>query len=148
MIRQRRTPRPRAPRMAPTAMKTVPSGALECCMKGAFLVGGTLGAGYVGMAPPLVSVGRPVGPASVSVSPLPEMLTTEECEDVVDEDELEVDEGGGEGEELELVELGGALFFWARTGEATSTTAARVERTLEARMFAEGIRAMQCRRNR
>jgi hypothetical protein len=31
-------------------MKTVPSGSVETCMKGAFCVGGTLGAGYVGIA--------------------------------------------------------------------------------------------------
>lgn len=65
MMRQSKTPRRKAPRMAPTAMKTVPSGALECCMKGAFLVGGTVGGGYVGtFAPGFVSVGRPVGPES------------------------------------------------------------------------------------
>lgn len=65
MARQRRIARPKAPNMAPTAMKTVPSGALECCMKGASLVGGTVGAGYVGIAVTLVKVGSPVRPASV-----------------------------------------------------------------------------------
>jgi hypothetical protein len=97
----------KAPRMAPTAMKTVPSGALECCMKGAFLVGGTVGGGYVGTFPPgFVSVGRPVGPESLP--PLDE-------------------------EELCLLLL---LLFWARTGEARTATA-RVDKKLEARMFTE-----------
>lgn len=45
MPRQARMAMPKAPRMAPTAMKTVPSGAVECCMKGAFLVSGTAGGG-------------------------------------------------------------------------------------------------------
>lgn len=60
MPRQRRMASPKAPKMDPTAMKTVPSGRLDCCIKGAFLVGGTVGAGYSGIWPPLVKVGKPV----------------------------------------------------------------------------------------
>ena len=45
MARQMRTARKKAPRMAPTAMKTVPSGALDDCIKGASLVSGTAGGG-------------------------------------------------------------------------------------------------------
>lgn len=60
MPRHSRMARPKAPRMDPTMMKTLPSGILDCCMKGAFLVGGTDGAGYVGMPPGPVSVGKPV----------------------------------------------------------------------------------------
>lgn len=72
-VRQMTTPRPKAPRMAPTQIKTVPSGSDEWFMKGAFCVGGTVGAGYSGM-PILVRVGRPVkgavGPVSASVLPI------------------------------------------------------------------------------
>ncbi len=50
MPRQRRIARPKAPRMAPTAMKTVPSGRVEWFMKGALWVGGIVGAGYSGIA--------------------------------------------------------------------------------------------------
>ena len=46
MARQTIATRAKKPRAEPTAIKTVPSGRLECCMKGAFAVGGTLGAGY------------------------------------------------------------------------------------------------------
>jgi hypothetical protein len=46
------------PRMAPTTMKTVPSGRLLCCMKGAWLVFGTMGVTI--LATP-VNVGRLVG---------------------------------------------------------------------------------------
>lgn len=42
MPRQARTARPMNPRMAPTAMKTVPSGTFVVCMYGAFAVGGTV----------------------------------------------------------------------------------------------------------
>ncbi len=49
MPRQRRMARPKAPRMAPTAMKTVPSGRVEWFMNGALWVGGMVGAGYSGM---------------------------------------------------------------------------------------------------
>lgn len=60
MARQMRIASMKAPRMAPTAMKTVPWGALECCMNGALLVGGIVGGGYVGIGLYLVKVGRPV----------------------------------------------------------------------------------------
>jgi hypothetical protein len=43
--RQARMTRPKRPRTAPTAMKTVPSGRLDLCMYGAFAVGGTEGVG-------------------------------------------------------------------------------------------------------
>lgn len=49
MARQSRTARPMAPRMDPTQMKTVPSGRFDVCIYGAFAMGGTVGAGYVGM---------------------------------------------------------------------------------------------------
>jgi hypothetical protein len=49
MARQSRRERPKAPRMAPTQMKTVPSGTLDVRMYGALSLGGTVGAGYVGM---------------------------------------------------------------------------------------------------
>jgi hypothetical protein len=45
MARQMRMASPKVPRMAPTAMKTVPSGRLDRCMKGAPTVGGTVGGG-------------------------------------------------------------------------------------------------------
>jgi hypothetical protein len=60
MLRQRRIAKPRAPRTAPTTMKTVPSGRLDCCINGALFVGGTLAAGYVGITPGPVKVGNPV----------------------------------------------------------------------------------------
>ncbi len=76
MPRQTRTVAPNVPRIAPTAMKTVPSGRVDCCMKGAFCVGGTAGGGYVGMllSTVLDRVGRPVN-LSVCEGPLvPEMV--------------------------------------------------------------------------
>lgn len=48
MARQSRIATPKAPRIAPTAMKTVPSGRVEWFMKGALRVGGIVGGGYVG----------------------------------------------------------------------------------------------------
>jgi hypothetical protein len=56
--RQRTTLIAMNPSIAPTAMKTVPSGRGLCCMKGAFWVGGTEGATILN-AP--VNVGRFVG---------------------------------------------------------------------------------------
>jgi hypothetical protein len=53
--RHRITDIAKKPRMAPTMMKTVPSGSLDCCMNGALAVGGTEGATY---AP--ASVGKSV----------------------------------------------------------------------------------------
>jgi hypothetical protein len=50
MARQSRIARPKAPRIAPTAMKTVPSGRVEWFMKGALRVGGIDGGGYVGIS--------------------------------------------------------------------------------------------------
>lgn len=49
MARQSKMAAPNAPRIAPTAMKTVPSGAVDLCIYGASEVGGTVAAGYVGM---------------------------------------------------------------------------------------------------
>src|SRR5687767_1782940 len=66
MTRHRRRARPNAPRMAPTAMKTVPSGAEECFIKGALMVGGTAAAGYVGIPKPRVKEAVILGPSSVS----------------------------------------------------------------------------------
>ena len=45
MPRQARIARPNAPRIAPTQMKTVPSGRVEWFMNGALCVGGTVGGG-------------------------------------------------------------------------------------------------------
>jgi hypothetical protein len=52
---------PKAPRIAPTAMKTVPSGKVEWFMNGAFAVGGIVGGGNVPISvlTVLLSVGRP-----------------------------------------------------------------------------------------
>jgi hypothetical protein len=50
MARQSRIATPKAPRIAPTAMKTVPSGRVEWFMKGALRVGGIVGGGYVGIS--------------------------------------------------------------------------------------------------
>lgn len=67
MPRQTMTARPNAARMAPTAMKTVPSGRVEWFMKGACCVSGTAGGGYVGMgaAPGRLSEGRSLMAATV-----------------------------------------------------------------------------------
>lgn len=66
--RHTRTVNPNAPRMAPTAIKTVPWGRLERCMKGAWEVGGTAGGGYVGTASLVLDrVGSPVTPAATFV---------------------------------------------------------------------------------
>ena len=61
MPRQTRMATPKAPRMEPTAMKTVPSGRVEWFMKGALCVGGMVGAGYSGtlVSTVLESEGRP-----------------------------------------------------------------------------------------
>lgn len=61
MPRQARTATPKAPKMAPTAIKTVPSGKVEWFMNGAFAVGGTVGGGNVpiSVSSVLLSVGRP-----------------------------------------------------------------------------------------
>lgn len=84
--RQMTTARPKAPRMAPTQMKTVPSGSDEWFMKGAFCVGGTVGAGYVGIIF-LVRVGRPVrsagGPVAESVFPIGPLSVVVEVSDDV-----------------------------------------------------------------
>lgn len=45
IARQIRTDNPMSPSAAPTAMKTVPSGRLDCCMYGALEVGGTVAVG-------------------------------------------------------------------------------------------------------
>lgn len=74
MLRQRRSANPSAPRIAPTAMKTVPSGRFDCCMKGALFVGGTLGGGYVGITPGPVKVGNPVSSPPVVASAPPVMV--------------------------------------------------------------------------
>ena len=57
--------------MAPTAMKTVPSGMLETCIYGAFEVGGTEGA-TITYAP--VIEGRPVGKAPPVVADEPPVI--------------------------------------------------------------------------
>jgi hypothetical protein len=59
--RLRITDTAKKPRMAPTMMKTVPSGRLDCCINGASAVGGTGGATIT--KPPL-SVGKLVGPVT------------------------------------------------------------------------------------
>jgi hypothetical protein len=69
MARQRRMARAKAPRMAPTAMKTVPSGRVEWFMKGALRVGGMVGGGYAGISvlTVLERVGKSVGRTTVGV---------------------------------------------------------------------------------
>ena len=62
-------------RMAPTTMKTVPSGRLECCMKGALRVGGTVT--VTAGIPVLGSLGGAPATAVVLTEPsAPVMLTT------------------------------------------------------------------------
>lgn len=68
MARQRKTQSVARPMTEPTAMKTVPSGMLDFCMKGAFLVGGTEGGGYVGSL--FVRVGAFEG---IAISSSPEL---------------------------------------------------------------------------
>jgi len=62
--RQSRTDMARKPKKAPTTMNTVPSGRLDCCIKGALEVSGTTG---VTIDTPPDKVGRPVAPTSVLV---------------------------------------------------------------------------------
>lgn len=68
--RQASTEKPRKPSRAPTMMKTKPSGSVDCCINGAFAVGGTDGGGYENCPD---SVGRFVGsePPRVADDPLP-----------------------------------------------------------------------------
>jgi len=68
--RQRSTLMAMKPRMAPTTMKTVPSGIVLCCMNGACFVLGTTGVTIVAIP---VKVGRLVGSEGS-----PESLVTEE----------------------------------------------------------------------
>jgi hypothetical protein len=56
---------PKKPRKAPTMMNTVPSGRLDFVMKGAFLVGGTVGSGYCP-----ARVGRSFGRPSAEEPPV------------------------------------------------------------------------------
>jgi len=62
MPRQARMAMPNAPRIAPTAIKTVPSGRVEWFIKGASAVGGTVGGGKFGISvlSVPVSVGKPL----------------------------------------------------------------------------------------
>ncbi len=62
------------PRIAPTMMKTVPSGKVLCCMNGAFAVEGTVG--VMALTPP-VKVGRPDGRAPFEVAVVPVMTGIE-----------------------------------------------------------------------
>ena len=68
IARHIRTDNPMSPSAAPTAMKTVPSGRLDCCMYGALEVGGTVA---VGMSVRVLVVdvidGRPVPVEVVAV---------------------------------------------------------------------------------
>ena len=72
--RQRRTLIAMKPRMAPTIMKTVPSGRVLVCMNGALAVGGTVGVTAF-TAPD--RVGRPVGRAPFVVAVVPVMTGME-----------------------------------------------------------------------
>jgi hypothetical protein len=78
--RHRITDIARNPSIAPTMMKTVPSGSLDCFMNGALAVGGTDGLTY---AP--ARVGKSVA-VSVLVSDGPVMLGTVAVSVVVDEE--------------------------------------------------------------
>lgn len=68
-------------------------------MKGALLVGGTLGGGYVGITPGPVKVGNPVRPPSVEVGDGPPVMDGRLVADVAEADEpvLEMD-GGFDGD--------------------------------------------------
>jgi len=70
--RHKRTDMARKPRMAPTTMKTVPSGREEVRMNGASAVGGTDGA-TIENAPE--RVGRPEGSAPPDVADDPPVMT-------------------------------------------------------------------------
>jgi hypothetical protein len=72
--RQSRTLIAMNPRIAPTAMKTVPSGRLLVCINGAFEVGGTLT--VTGWTAP-DSLGSPVGSAPSVVAVVPVIAGTE-----------------------------------------------------------------------
>ncbi|CAH0053287.1 unnamed protein product [Clonostachys solani] len=88
MTRQRRMAKKKAPKIAPTAMKTVPSGARECCMNGAFTVGGTAAGAYVGTPYfPVSDAVMRILPSEVEVE-----VVFEEVVEVVDvfEEELDV----------------------------------------------------------
>jgi hypothetical protein len=89
------------PRMAPTIIKTVPSGRFDCCINGASAVGGTEGA-TITKAP--LRVGKLVAPELSPDEPAPVIVGTlpvaeeeeEEPPPVIVtelEDELELDEG-------------------------------------------------------
>jgi hypothetical protein len=130
MPRQARTASPINPRIAPTAINTVPSGTFVVCIYGAFAVGGTVTTG------PDVEV-EDEDVESVVVETDDVVLEVEEVEevddedvvdvvdmvvDVVDEEEvvLEVDFVVDVDEEedevlvtLEVVEVGSAVVVWA-----------------------------------
>lgn len=79
MARQANTQAPRKARQAPTAMKTVPSGRSDFCIKGASAVKGMTMSGTVAPA----RVGRSVGAeAAVEAAPL-EVLDAEALEELV-----------------------------------------------------------------
>jgi len=66
------------PRMAPTTMKTVPSGRVDGRMNGASAVGGTEGA-TITNAP--AKVGRSLGSENTPVDPPPVIMATEDIEE-------------------------------------------------------------------
>lgn len=78
--RHMRIAAPKRPRIAPTQMNTVPSGRVDCLIKGALAIGGGEGGGYVGTelstvldrvgilaVVAVLSAGRSVGSADVDV---------------------------------------------------------------------------------
>lgn len=94
MPRQARTASPINPRMAPTAMKTVPSGTFVVCMYGAFAVGGTVTTG------PDVDVEEEDVESVVEETDDVDVLLDVDDDD--DEEDVDVDDMLVEVEELEL----------------------------------------------
>ena len=101
--RHARTASPMNPRIAPTAIKTVPSGVFEVCMYGAPAVGGT-----VTMAPPFPVVDEDVDVVVVETEDVVVVLA-EDVEEVDSDDEVVVVESMlvvlGEELDVELVVL-------------------------------------------
>lgn len=85
IARHIRTDNPINPSAAPTAMKTVPSGRLDCCMYGALEVGGTVAVGmFVRVLVVDVIDGRPVPVVDVVAVFVPVVVPVDVDVDVVD----------------------------------------------------------------
>lgn len=100
MPRQARTASPINPRMAPTAIKTVPSGTFVVCMYGAFAVGGTVTTG-----PDVAVEEEDVESVVVETDDVDVLLDVDDDEDDEEEEEeedVDVDDMLVEVEEVEL----------------------------------------------